>query len=65
MAKVSKPPKNPSLNQATQENPGIKNLKLQKSFRHPRHLKSRVPPHPSAGAAIDPIYKYVLTTSLF
>ena len=35
------------LNFPTQKNPGIENFKPKKSFDHPRHLKSRVPPpHP-------------------
>ena len=28
----------------TQKNPGIENFKPKKSFDHPRHLKSRLPP---------------------
>ena len=46
-------PKNLYLNQATpkkyfptQKHPGIENFKPKKSFDHPRHLKSGVPPPP-------------------
>ena len=37
-------PKRYLPNFLTQKNPGIENFKSKKSFDHPRHLKSRVPP---------------------
>ena len=38
------PPKNPYSKQANQNTPGLENLKPKKSFYHPCHLKSWVPP---------------------
>ena len=53
------PPKVPMKNQATpkkylpnfrtQKNPRIENFRPKKSFDHPHHLKSRVPPPPPPG----------------
>ena len=41
-------PKKYLPNLHTQKNPGIENFKPKKSFDHPRHLKSGVPPWASA-----------------